>query len=74
MLVDTSLFSKTYGRALETLDGTDDASYVDFFFMPSPLQPGAWHFVDEDARLDFYDLACEMGITLSVSEIQVCRQ
>lgn len=68
--VDLELFAATYRPVLETLDGSDDAAFVDFFFEPSPMQQGAWMFADEDSRLDFFDLAVDAGVCLTVSEIQ----
>lgn len=46
---------QAYKDFLETLDGRDMMSFVDFFFQKSPVDCTQLEFVDEDARLDFFD-------------------
>lgn len=60
--IDTSEYHAVYGPFLETLDGRDLSSYVDFFFERSPINRYHWMFVDEDAKADFVDFCLEMKI------------
>lgn len=62
-------FIETYGKLLETLDGRDMSSYVDFFFEPSSLDTSIWVFVDEDAKLDFRDEAILMGLVPPIVDV-----
>jgi len=62
-------FIQIYGRLLKTFDGSDMSSYVDFFFRPSPINKTIYEFIDEDARLDFRDMAEEMNLIPSMNEI-----
>jgi hypothetical protein len=67
--VAKEIFVEIYGRCLETLDGEDEVSFVDFFFEPSPVNNTLYLFRNEDARLDFRDLAIELGLIPEVIEI-----
>jgi hypothetical protein len=58
-----------YEKVLQQFDGSDMTSYLDFFFVPSPLNRRIWTFVDDDARLDFRDSALEMGLIPSLNEV-----
>ena len=62
-------FIQIYGKLLETLDGGDMSSYVDFFFRPSPVNKTMYEFVDEDCRLDFREMAEEMKLIPSFKEV-----
>lgn len=53
--VDKQAYHESYQDFLETLDGRDMISFVDFFFQKSPVNSTQLEFVDEDARLDFFD-------------------
>ena len=37
-------------------------SFVDFFFRRSPVDTTQLEFVDNDARLDFFDFLCDEGL------------
>lgn len=67
--VERDLFFASYGPLLETLDGRDLSSFVDFFFVTSPLNPSMLCFESENARLDFQDLAREMLLLPEIEEI-----
>lgn len=67
--VDFSDFMAIYGPFLETLDGRDCSSYVDFFFCRSPINRMHWEFVDEDARMDFIDLCRDMDLIPEMKDI-----
>lgn len=63
-------YTTLYGPFMKTLDGTDMASFVDFFFEPSPMNPSHWTFVDEDAKLDFIEVCQEMNLMPEIKHIQ----
>lgn len=63
-------YHEVYGPFLETLDGRDLSSYVDFFFERSPLNRFHWAFVDEDAKADFVDFCLEMK---AIPELELIR-
>lgn len=67
--VNTEHFISIYREILESLDGQDSASYVDFYFEPSPINTSVYLFVDEDAKLDFRDFAYEKGLIPDMKEI-----
>ena len=54
---------------METLDGEDMASYFDFYFEPSPMNPTHWVFKDEEAREDFVSGAQDEGCMVSLKEV-----
>ena len=60
--IETAEFVRIYGVILQTLDGRDASSFVDFFFHPCRLNQSNLIFVDNDAREDFRDFAIEEGI------------
>jgi len=57
--VTKDIFIEMYGACLETLDGDDETAFVDFYFEPSPLNNSIYIFRNEEAKLDFRDLAIE---------------
>lgn len=61
-LLDKHIYHDSYQPFLETLDGRDLSSYVDFFFQRSPVDHSQLEFVDKDARLDFFDLLKDEGL------------
>lgn len=69
LYIEYDAFVDTYAPLLETLDGSDMTSYLDFFMEPSPLNHSTAVFKDEDARLDFRDLAIEMKLLPEVREV-----
>jgi hypothetical protein len=69
-IVHITTYSDLYGPFLETLDGRDLSSYIDFFYRKSPVNQLLWEFVDEDARLDFIDLCQEIGLMPDIQRIQ----
>lgn len=62
-------FISIYGTLLETLDGRDMSSYVDFYFERSVCNSSLLVFVDENAKLDFRDEAILMGLIPEMKEI-----
>lgn len=68
-LVEKEVFILNYESLLRTLDGSDMSAYVDFFFVPSPLASHVLLFVDEDARMDFRDMARDMGLVPEMKEV-----
>lgn len=68
--VDTQQFRDAYGEALDSLDGSDLMSYVDYYFTETPMIQGTWVFKDDDVRQEFYELCVESGCMLSLKEIQ----
>lgn len=69
MAIDS--FIEIYGPLLQTLDGSDMSSYVDFFFERSPCNRSVLIFVDENARLDFRDEAILMNLIPPIGDIMV---
>lgn len=67
--VAKEIFFEIYEKCLETLDGEDETCFIDFFFEPSPLNNTLYLFRNEDTRLDFRDLAIDMGLIPEVVEI-----
>src|SRR5687768_13291410 len=62
--VPKSIFCDTYRVFLESLQ-----CLVSDFYSPNPLLAGAWRFLDDDARQDFYDGCRDKGLLLELSEI-----
>lgn len=62
-------FINTYSPLLETLDGRDMSSYMDFYFERSVCNASILVFVDENAKLDFRDEAILMGLIPELTEI-----
>ena len=67
--VTKDIFIEMYGACLETLDGDDETAFVDFYFEPSPLNNSIYIFRNEEAKLDFRDLAIELGLIPEIREI-----
>jgi hypothetical protein len=67
--MDFESFVEIYGALLETLDGRDMSSYVDFYFEKSACNSSLLVFVDENARLDFRDEAILMGLIPPMRDI-----
>eukprot|EP00051_Salpingoeca_urceolata_P026466 m.477402 g.477402 ORF g.477402 m.477402 type:complete len:292 (+) comp20834_c0_seq1:284-1159(+) len=53
-ILDKHFYNKEYGIAAKELM-CDDVCSVEVFFEESPLQPGVWRLVDDDARQDLYE-------------------
>jgi len=68
--IDVSEFFAVYGPVLRQLDGSDMSSYVDFFWLPSPIDITSWQFVDDDTRQDFLDWAVELECVPPMCEVQ----
>lgn len=62
-------FDEIYGLACIELFDNDTEIKVTLFFEENPMIQGEWRFVDEDARLDIYELAVEMKLIVSHKEI-----
>lgn len=67
--IGREIFIDMYGKVLETLDGSDMSSYIDFYFELSPINNTIYLFKDEDAKLDFRDFAIELGLIPEIKEI-----
>lgn len=68
--VDKIKFIDIYIEVLKTFDGSDMSSHVDFYFTSSVTNTTHLCFIDEDAKLDFFDYAVELGILPPLKEIQ----
>ena len=68
-LLSKECFLSVYQPLMETLDGSDMSSYVDFFFEISRFNNTILLFIDEEARLDFQDLALDMNLIPELIEI-----
>ena len=68
--VDKATYNDLYGKALDTLDGGDMASFFDFFFERQPSCPTHWVFKGEEEREDFRDCCRELGCLPSMKEAQ----
>lgn len=60
--IDKEVYHDSYKQFLLTLDGQDLTSFVDFYFQKSPVDKTHLEFVDEDARLDFFDFLHDHGL------------
>lgn len=58
-----------YGELLQTFNGDDMSAFIDFYFEPSPLNNTMYIFRDENAKLDFRDLAVELNLIPEIKEI-----
>lgn len=67
--VDKDIFIEMYSKALDTLDGEDMSSFVDFYFQSSPINKCIYIFRDENAKLDFMDLAIDCGLLPELEEV-----
>ena len=67
--IDKEIFFTIYNKLLETLDGRDLSSFIDFFFERSSVNNKILVFVDENAKEDFKLLAEELELTPSLIEI-----
>lgn len=67
--VECGIFLEMYGELLRTFDGSDMTSFIDFYFESSPLNNTIYIFRDEDAQLDFRDLAIELNLIPEIGEI-----
>jgi hypothetical protein len=68
--LEKGCFIAIYEKALQTLDGSDMSSFVDFYFHKSPINNSILEFVDVDAQEDFRDLAIELELIPDVKDIQ----
>ncbi len=62
-------FIDIYGPLLETMDGRDMASYIDFYFERSHANQLVLVFTDENARIDFREEAEMMGLIPSMKAV-----
>jgi hypothetical protein len=67
--VDKNIFVEMYSTALETLDGGDMSSFVDFYFQSSPINNSIYIFRDENSKLDFMDIAIDCGLLPELEDI-----
>lgn len=67
--VDKEIFIEMYSKALETLDGSDMSSFVDFYFQSSPINNSIYIFRDENSKLDFMDIAIDCGLLPELEDI-----
>jgi len=67
--ISVDVFFNSYQDLLESLNGEDCDSYIESFFTPSVINSRMLVFIDEDARMDFEDLAVEMKLIPSLKEI-----
>lgn len=67
--VEREIFIDMYSKALETLDGGDMSSFVDFYFQSSPINQSIYIFRDENAKLDFMDIAIDCGLLPELEEV-----
>lgn len=67
--VEKDIFIDMYIKALETLDGSDMSSFIDFYFQSSPINSGIYIFKDENAKLDFMDIAIDCGLLPELEEV-----
>jgi hypothetical protein len=68
-LLSKECFLSVYQPLMETLDGSDMSSYIDFFFEISRFNNTILLFIDEEARLDFQDLALDLNLIPELIEI-----
>jgi hypothetical protein len=69
MLITKDEFMDAYNSFMETLDGRDMTSYIDFFWKRSPIDEGILEFVDQDSRLDIYDLLLDMDLVPDMDKV-----
>ena len=69
MMISKIDFDKAYDKFLQTLDGRDMTSYVDFFWRRSPIDNSCLEFVDKDARLDIYEYLREEDLIPDMSKV-----
>ena len=62
-------FLATYQPLMETLDGRDMSSFVDFFFQTHPCNSTILTFTDEDAKFDFLDAAIDMKLVPALFDV-----
>jgi DNA-binding transcriptional MerR regulator len=67
--IDKDIFIDIYEKVLDTFDGGDMTSFIDFYFEPSPVNTTLYIFRDEDVKLDFRDFAIELGLIPEIKEI-----
>lgn len=69
MFIDKKDFNSAYKEFMNTLDGRDATSYVDFFWRRSPADTSCLEFVDKDARLDIYDFFREEDLIPDMDKV-----
>ena len=67
--VNKTCFFSTYETLLESLDGRDMSSFIDFFFEHSIVNKKILVFIDDDAKEDFRVLAEELKLIPELYEI-----
>lgn len=75
--VDKNMYHHAYQEFLITLDASDPTSCVDFYFQTSPSDKTHLEFVDEDARLDFFDFLRDFNLIPEFNELSTgdwCRK
>ncbi len=68
-IVPRCTYLEIYGSILQTLDGSDMTSHVNFFFRRCPLNFSILRFTDDDTKHDFYEEAKLAGILPPLHEI-----
>ena len=63
-------YNKIYGPACSELFSSEFMISIETFYTPNPLNTDCWMFVDNDAKLDLFDTAVEMGLLPELREIQ----
>ena len=68
--IERDTFVAIYDKLLIELYGTDSLCYFSNYFEPSPVNSSIYIFINDEMRKDFYEFALELGIVLSMKEIQ----
>lgn len=69
LYIEKEDFEEAYGEFMQTLDGRDISSYVDFFWRRSPIDRSCLEFVDRDARLDIYEYLREEKLVPDMKKV-----
>jgi len=62
-------FLSTYAPILQLLNGDCPTNYVDFFYMPSPMNTTQMVFRDEKVQLKFRNWAIKLGLIPSLKKM-----
>ena len=55
MIICKKEFNDAYNKFMDTLDGRDMTSFVDFFWRRSAIDSSSLEFIDRDTRMDIYE-------------------
>lgn len=69
LFIDKTDFNSAYLVFLDSLDGSDMSSFVDFFWQKSALDRTCLEFIDEDSRLDIYDYLLEHDLIPEMDKV-----